>query len=507
MSKIVLGIDIGTSGCKLIAMNNNGDILSSIVESYPLYTPAPGWTEQNPDDWWEAVLRGLNKIIPSIDAKQISGISFSGQMHGMVALDCNYNVIRPAILWNDQRTVKQCQEITQKAGGLEKLLTYTNNRMLTGFTGGKILWMKQNEPDNYNKTAVIINPKDYIRFKLCGNIATDVSDASGYGLFDVKSIKWAYELIEKIGLRGDIFPSVLQSIDIAGYITKQISSLTGIPEGVPVIAGGGDAVISTTGLGLIGTGRAGITLGTSGVVALSLNGYIDNPNGMLQISCNNSPNTWHAMGVTLAAAGSYEWFKKSLGNMLTDTAKQENISPFDYLNNLAAPTNPGADGLLYLPYLTGERAPINDPNATGLFAGIRSTHTLGHFARAVQEGVAFSLKQVFDLINSSDTGNSTSDEIVIAGGGAKSPLWRQIFADIFNLPVKTVYGSAEGGSFGAAIVAGVGCGIWDSLKNAASIIKPQSTTLPNPLNLPIYSKAYEKYLKLYPALSDFMHLD
>ncbi len=499
MKKCVIGLDVGTSGCKILALDESGNILGSVVEEYPLYAPKTGWSEQDPEDWWNGIVTGIQKIMPKLGDHQVCAIGLSGQMHGMVALDENNHVVRRAILWNDQRTGKQCDEITELAGGLDGLLSYTNNRMLTGFTGGKILWMKENEPENYNKTKIILNPKDYIRFRLSGAFLTEVSDASGTGLFNVKERKWSEDLIAKIGLKQSLFPKVVESTEAAGAVTKEVSELTGIPEGTVVSGGGGDAVISTTGLGLIKPGRIGITLGTSGVVAMGLPAYMPNPNGMLQVSCNNAPGTYHAMGVTLAAAGSYQWFRNALGEFEISEAKTLHKNAFGLLDDKAKATPAGADGLVFLPYLTGERAPINDPNATGAFLGITARHTKGHFARAVMEGVAFSLKQVYDLIMSVNP-NVQSSEIVLAGGGASSPIWRQIFADVFNLPVRTVYGSAEGGSFGAALVAGVTGGIWSSLSGTVELIKPESETLPVSENVPVYAAQYQKYCKYYDAL-------
>lgn len=498
-NQCVLGLDVGTSGCKILALSDTGEILQSVVEEYPCYTLREGWSEQDPEDWWKGVRNGLKRILPLLGGKEICAVGFSGQMHGMVALDENLQVVRRAILWNDQRTGKQCDEITEAAGGLERLLDITNNRMLTGYTGGKILWMKENEPENYNKTRFILNPKDYIRFKLSGKIATDVSDASGTGLFNVKERRWATDLIRKIGLDPDIFPKVVESTDAVGHVSREAAWLTGIPEGTVVAGGGGDAVISTTGLGLIKPGRIGITLGTSGVAAMGLPAFLPNPDGMLQVFCGNAPGSYNAMGVTLSAAGAYQWFRGALGEYELEKAKQTGKSAFRLLDEKAAAVPPGADGLIFLPYLTGERAPINDPNAKGAFLGLTSRHSKGHFARAVLEGVAFSLKQVYDLIMGGNM-DIVSDEIVLAGGGANSPLWRQIFADVFNLPVRTVYGSAEGGSFGAALAAGVTAGIWKNLEETVPLIKPESKTLPVPENVPLYQEQYQKYTKFYGAL-------
>lgn len=498
-SKCILGLDIGTSGCKVLALDESGHILGTVIEEYPLYSPQPGWSEQNPEDWWQGVVTGIQKVIKKLSGQKICAIGLSGQMHGMVPLDADRKVVRNAILWNDQRTGKQCDEITELAGGLDSLLSFTNNRMLTGFTGGKILWMKENEPENYNKTKIILNPKDYIRFKLSGEYITEVSDASGTGLFNVKERKWAAGLIEKIGLRSDLFPRIVESTAAAGTVSREAAELTGIPEGTVISGGGGDAVISTTGLGLIKPGRVGITLGTSGVVAMGLPAYMENPNGLLQVSCNNAPGTYHAMGVTLSAAGSYQWFRNALGEFEAEQGKALGKSAFYLLDQKAQETAPGSDGLIFLPYLTGERAPVNDPAATGAFLGVTTRHGKGHFARAVMEGVAFSLKQVYDLIMSVNP-DVRPTEVVLAGGGANSQIWRQIFADTFDLPVRTVFGSAEGGSFGAALVAGVTAGVWNSLADTVPLIRPESETLPISANVLVYAKQYSKYIRYYDAL-------
>lgn len=497
--KCVLGLDVGTSGCKILALGPDGKILGTAVEEYPCYAPHEGWSEQDPEDWWNGVKAGVKKILPLLGGRRICAVSFSGQMHGMVALDENRKVVRRAILWNDQRTEKQCAEITALAGGREALLGVTNNRMLTGYTGGKILWMKENEPENYARTRVILNPKDYIRFRLSGVLATDVSDASGTGLFNVKERRWAEDLIRKAGLDPSLFPKAVESTDAAGRVTKEASEQTGIPEGALVGGGGGDAVISTTGLGLVKPGRVGVTLGTSGVVAMSLESFLPNPDGMLQVFCGNEPGSYNAMGVTLAAAGSYQWFRNALGDYETEHGKAEGKSAFRLLDGEAAAVPPCSDGLIFLPYLTGERAPLNDPNAKGAFLGLTARHGKGHFARAVLEGVAFSLRQVYDLILSLNPG-AASDEIVLAGGGAVSPLWRKIFADTFGLPVRTVYGSAEGGSFGAALAAGVTAGFWKNLGETVPLIASESLTEPEPGSVPLYEEQYRKYVKFYDSL-------
>lgn len=497
----LIGIDVGTSGVKVLALSSQGKIMATAVEAYPLYSPKPGWTEQEPDDWWTGTVKALKHVMSKIPSSTVSAIGLSGQMHGMVALDDTRQVVRRAILWNDQRTDSQCREITAAAGGLPGLLEMTNNQMLTGYTGGKILWLKQNEPDLYAKTRVIINPKDYIRYRLTGEICTDVSDASGFGLFDVRHQCWHTALIQRIGLDPALFPPVVESSALTGTVTSEAAEICGLTEGTPVCGGGGDAVISTTGLGIYKPGRVAVTLGTSGVVAMALPAYIDNPQGKLQVFCGNMKGTYTAMGVTLAAAGSYHWFREALGQIEIEQGKQQGTSAFALLDKAAAATPAGSDGLIFLPYLTGERCPVNDPAARGGFIGLTTHHTKGHFARSVLEGVAYSLRQVYDLtVHASPQLKSQSSELVLAGGGAASPLWRQIIADVFGLPVQTVYGSAEGGSFGAALVAGVAAGVWPDLTATVPLISKESETIPNSEHRDIYEHLYEKYIKMYDAL-------
>lgn len=497
---LLIGIDVGTSGVKVIAVAVDGTILTSAVESYPLYTPKAGWSEQDPADWWQATIRALQQVTTTCGHDSIAAIGLSGQMHGMVALDENMQVIRRAILWNDQRTETQCREMTELAGGEDALLELTNNQMLTGYTGGKIRWLQQNEPDHFARTRWILNPKDYIRWLLTGVRITEVSDASGTGLFDVRQNRWNETLLAKLGLPPELFPPVAESAAQTGEVSAGAAELTGLKPGIPVSGGGGDAVISTTGLGLIKPGRIGVTLGTSGVVAMGLPQYMPNPQGRLQIFRGNAPDSFTAMGVTLAAAGSYEWFRNALGQAEAIKAETSGKNAFYWLDQAAAQTPSGADGLIFLPYLTGERCPIFDAQARGGFIGLTALHQKGHFARAVMEGVAYSLRQVYELIVGTNRDWMESGEVVLAGGGAVSPVWRQIIADVFQLPVRTVYGSAEGGSFGAALVAGVTAGIWQTLDEAVALIRPESETPPDPTTKPVYDRMYHRYTRLYEAL-------
>lgn len=483
--KVIIGIDVGTSGVKVLAVDENCKVVSSNVTEYPIYTPKPGWTEQIPADWWKAICAGLNKLVLELSEYEICGIGLSGQMHGMVALDSDCNVVRPAILWNDQRTKSQCDKIIELAGGVESLASYTNNNMLTGFTAGKILWMKENEPENYKKTVKVINPKDYIAYLLTGSIGTDVSDASGTGFYDVKNNRFSQELIRLCGIDPSLFAEPHASSDVIGAVTESAAKQTALPLGTPVCAGGGDAVLSTIAMGAGSENTAAVMLGTSGVVSAHTTEFIDNKDGAVQFSRACADGMYHVMGVTLAAAGSYKWYGENFGD-----------SDFKAMDKEAETSSAGAGGVIYLPYLYGERCPVNDPYAKGCFVGITARNTKADFNRAVLEGVAFSLRQVYEKIS----GGKAAERMILAGGGSKSPLWRQIFADVFNMPVVTLDGAGEGSGFGAAIVAGVGCGLFGSVAEISERLNIKSVTEPIEENVSVYDGVYEKYCGLYARL-------
>lgn len=499
--RYVLGIDVGTSGTKTILVDGDRRVVASKTIEYPMETPRPGWTQQDPALWWDATVKTIRIVLErsGVAAGDIAGVGFSGQMHGMVALDADNRVVRPAILWNDQRTQSQCDEMVAACGGLEGLVKLTNNRMLTGYTGGKILWMKQNEPENFAKTRAVICPKDYIRFMLTGVVATDVADASGTGLFNVRERCWSDEAIEKVGLPRSLFQRAYESYEVAGHVTAEAAKRTGLPEGLPVTAGGGDAVIQTTGTGLVRQGILGVVIGTSGVVAMGLDGFKENPKGELQVFCNNAKHLWHAMGVTLAAGGSYRWFRDELCQDLVKQAAESGCDVYDLMSQEAAGVQPGCGGLLFLPYLSGERCPYPDPAARGVFFGLGLEHGHAAMNRAVMEGVTFSLRQVAERIFAMDP-DMKPEKIILSGGGAKSEVWRQMAADIFGLPVVTISGSGEGGAYGAALVAGVGLGLWKDLVEAAGNPVEETRNLPDPNTQAIYEKVYRLYDALYPSL-------
>ena len=496
MQRLMIGVNVGTSAAKCIVMDDRGAVLSSAVQEYPLYTPRAGWAEQDPEDWWNAVVHGLQKILRQVPKEKLSGISFSGQMHGLVALNENHQVLRPACLWCAQRTEEECRYIEEQAGGLEGLLQFTNNRMLTGYTGGKLLWLKNHEPENYDRMVTFICPKDYIRLKLINEAAMDVSEASGTGFFDTRNRRWSEELIRRAGLRREIFPPVYESIDECGRIGRAVSDLTGLPEGLPVYCGGGDAVVQTTGTGLLEPGTIGVVIGTAGNVSMGLDHFYPNPQGNLQMFCNNEPGRYHAFGCNLTAGGAYRWYRDVLSEARVQEALDRKVNVYDLLGQEAAQSVPGANGVIFTPYLTGERCPYPDPNARASFYGLSLRTTRADITRSVLEGVVYSMKQIIDIMSAFSPG----EKVIASGGGSVSALWRQIMADVFDLPVLTVSGAAEGGAYGAAMIAGVGSGVYGNLTEACTILKKETETEPDPSSQEAYRHCFEIFSRLYPTL-------
>jgi xylulokinase len=496
--RLVLGIDIGTSGCKSLLIDDRGRVVARATKEYPLSIPKPGWSEQDPEDWWQATKITIKRLLKGMRSTgDIKAIGLSGQMHGLVALDRDFRVLRPAILWNDQRTEKQCEEIHKRAGGIEGLLQLTNNRMLPGYTGGKILWVRENEPRVYEKIRRILNPKDYIRFRLTGEFATEVSDGSGTGLFNVWDREWSYRLLEILDIPKEWLPRCYESSEVSGRFTPRIAKELGLPAGLPVAGGGGDAVVQTTGTGIVEPGILGTTIGTAGNVTMALDRCYKNPEGRLQVFCNNMPNKWHTMGVTLAAGGSLRWFRDALGGAEKEISKRTGRDVYDMLSREASKVEPGSEGLLFLPYLIGERCPHADPHARGAFIGLTLRHKKSHLIRSILEGAIFSLRDVTDVIREMGV---PITQIRTSGGGALSKLWRQIHADVFNSEVLTVSGSGEGGSYGAALVAGVGVGIWSTVEEAVKVLKVETRNSVIPKNVEIYNRLFKIYRGLYGSL-------
>ena len=487
--KYLVGIDIGTTGTKSVLFDTNGHEIASAYAEYPMYQPQNGWAEQDPEDWWEAVKKTLCEITSSLPSEirdGIVGIGLSGQMHSLVLLDENNDVIRRAILWCDQRTAKECEQI-ESIIGREKLIEITANPALTGFTASKIMWVKNHEPHNFEKCRHILLAKDYIRFKLTGEYATEVSDASGMQLLDVKRRCWSYEVCEALGIDTKLLAKVYESCEATGRVTAEAYALTGINEGVTVAGGGGDNAASAIGMGVCGNGKAFTTVGTSGVVFAHTNEPIVDKEGRIHTFCAAVPGTWHVMGVTQAAGLSLNWFRRELSGGASYQDIDEECSKIGI----------GADGLIFLPYLMGERTPILDPNARGVFFGLSAMHTKFHLARSVIEGVTYSLRDCLCVIN--EVGIAV-DDMSICGGGAKSRFWKQMIADVFGMPISTAE-CTEGAVLGAAILGGVASGVYPSVEKGCEAAVRKATTLePNNSDNEAYLRTYKLYTELYPAL-------
>lgn len=489
----LLGIDIGTSSCKALLIATDGSVIAADTATYPLSQPRPGWTEQDPELWVEGARKSVAGVLAKAPKVEILSIGLSGQMHGLVPLDGNHSVLRPAILWNDQRTGAECAEITESAGGLAGLLKATNNRMLPGYTGSKILWMRKNEPDLFARMALMLNPKDYLRLRLTGEVATEVSDASGTGLFDVRRRTWATSLIETIGIDPAILPQVHESKVISGRVSETGAALFGLPKGTPVAGGGGDSVIQTIGSGVIAPGELQTTIGTAGILAAALDTPQDNPDGRLQVFCNVAADKWHCMGVSLNAGGAMAWYRDIV-------CQSDGIPPsFDDLVAEAMTSPAGARGLLFLPYLNGERCPHPDPAARGAFVGLTARHARADVTRALMEGVVHAFADMHALMRPMGIAGSI---VKASGGGARSPLWRQIQADIFGCEVVTTAGATEGAAFGAALVAGLAIGVWADSDAAVAACRNLTRERPNGANVDVYAKAQQIYRTLYPALGE-----
>jgi len=496
----LLGLDLGTSGIKALIMDEEAKKIVTDTVEYPLQTPKVNWAEQEPLDWWNGTVEAIKRVIKksAVDPKEIKGIGLSGQMHGLVTLDKNYKVLRPAIIWCDQRTEKQCQYITDTIGA-ERLIELVSNPALTGFTAGKLLWVRDNEPQIYDKIYKILLPKDYIRFCLTGEFATEVSDASGTNFLNVKERKWSKELLDELDIDIDILPDCYESYEVSGKVNAAASGETGLKEGTPVVGGGGDQASQAVGTGIIREGVISSTVGTSGVVFAASDAYRLDPANTLHTFCHAVKGKWHLMGVMLSAGGSLRWLRDTLFIDLKAEAAKKGVDPYILMEEKADKIPVGSEGLIFLPYLTGERAPYADPNAKGVFFGLSLRHTEAHFIRSVLEGVAFGLRDSLEVIRALDI---PIKEIRGSGGGAKSPFWRQIQADINDSPMTTI-NVTDGGALGVALLAGEGTGIYSSLEDACNaIIKVKSSTAPNKDNAKKYNEYYSVYRSLYPALKD-----
>ncbi|MGZ3663678.1 MAG: xylulokinase [Ktedonobacterales bacterium] len=495
---VLLGIDVGTTGIKAIIVRaNDGSVLATGFAPYPLYHPHPGWAEQNPDDWWAACATAIRACLAdaAIAPGALRSIGLSGQRHGAVLLDDVGAVVRPCIIWADQRSGAECDEIHARVG-LERLVALTGNPALTGFTAAKVLWVRNHEPEAFARARLLLLPKDYIRWRMTGKSAIERSDAAGTNLLDIHTGDWAQEVLAALDLPPSFVPPVCGSTEICGTLTADAAADLGLPTGIPIAGGGADNACGAAGTGVVEPGTVLLSIGTSGVVlAPSQEPRIDQsaPVPRIHTFFHAAPHLWYLMGVTQAAGLSLRWARDMLATDGVD---------YDTLTADAGTIPPGAQGLLFLPYLQGERTPHLDPQARGAWIGLTAAHTRGHLIRAVLEGVAFSLKDCFDLLSAQGL---PLNQLRITGGGARSPLWRQIFADILERPIATL-AADEGPAFGAALIAGTAVGLYPSLAQAcAETVRLGDEIQPDPRNTEAYRAQYTLYRAAYPALRDIMH--
>ncbi len=496
-----LGLDIGTSGTKVLLLSEDGKVLATAESPHTLLTPKPGWTEQKPDEWWKACILGTKAVMKKAKAKpsDIKAIGLSGQMHGSVFVDAAGKVIRPALLWNDQRTAKQCAEIQEKAGGRDALISMVSNPALTGFTAPKILWLRENEPANYEKCKQVLLPKDYIRLRLTGEYASEVSDASGTLLLNVKERKWHTELMSKLGIDSALMPRVVESQEITGKLSPAAAKELGLEPGVPVVGGGGDQAAGAVGTGVVLPGLVSAAMGTSGVIFAASGGPQTDPKGRVHTMCHAIPNTWCVFGCMLSAGGSFQYMR---GLTCGDEAKKLKDPGQIYPKMIeeAASVPAGSENLYFLPYLTGERCPHPDPDARGAFIGLTPRHGRAHLLRATLEGVTYGMREQIMIFR--DMGIPI-EQVRASGGGARSVFWRQLQADMYNAPVVTINVS-EGAALGAAILAAVGAGAFKSVPEACKgIIKVKEKSTPKAKSAAFYDASYKRYGALYPALKDW----
>lgn len=497
MATYLLGIDVGTTGSKALLIDAAGQVVASAVTDYPMMTPQPLWAEQNPADWWQATATSIRRVLGSGVARpeEIAGVGLTGQMHGLVMLDERGRVLRPCIMWNDQRTAAQCAAITEQVGR-SRLLELTGNPVLPGFTAPKIVWVREHEPDVYARTAHILLPKDYVRYYLTGEFFGEVSDASGTSLFDVGRRVWSDEMLAALDIPRHWLPEVTESPVVSARLSSDAARETGLAAGTPVVGGGGDQAAQAVGTGIVHEGIVSVTLGTSGVVFAASDSYRVEPEGKLHAFCHAVPGKWHLMGVMLSAAGSFRWYRDTLGEAEKERAAATGADAYDLLTEAAAAVPAGSEGLIFLPYLTGERTPHPDSNARGVFFGLTLRHGKPHLTRAVLEGVSYGLLDSLDLMRSLGL---TIEQVRVSGGGARSPLWRQILADAFNSEIVTV-NVTEGAAYGAALLAGVGTGVWAGVAEAADRAVALTGRLSPGPDAAVYADFHPRYRALYPAL-------
>jgi xylulokinase len=489
----MLGLDIGTSGAKAVVVRDDGEVVATGTADYPISHPFPLWSEQDPADWWAGARAALRSALDAsgVPANEVAALGLTGQMHGAVFLDDADAVIRPAMLWNDGRTGAQCEEIEHLVG-LDRLLAIAGNPALTGFQAPKILWLRQHEPEAYARVRRVLLPKDYIRLLLTGDYATDASDASGTLLLDLAARDWSAEILAALEIPRDWLPRVYEGPEVTGTLRDDVAAALGLPPGLPVVAGGGDNAAAAVGTGIIREGFVSSSVGTSGVIFAHTDAFIPDPSGRLHAFCHAVPGKYHLMGVTLAAGGSMQWWRETL----------DDGSSFDEMATAAAAVPPGAEGLLFLPYLSGERTPHRDPLARGAFFGLTTRHTKAHMTRALMEGVIFSLRESVDIMRELGV---EMDHARATGGGARGTLWRELQADIYRMPVARTT-TEEGPAYGAALLAGVGAGIYGDVEAAsAKVALAPERHEPDAARAARYDALFALYRGLYTATRETMH--
>ena len=495
--KYVLGIDLGTSGTKTVLFDQTGNVICSSTVEYPMYQPQNGWAEQDPADWYNAAVSTIRTVLEKsgVSNDDVVSLGISGQMHGLVMLDENNKVIRNSIIWCDQRTAKECEEITEKVG-YDTLIRITANPALPGFTLSKLIWVRNHEPENYARCRHVLLPKDYVRFMLTGDYATEVSDASGMQMLDVPNRCWSDELLGMLDIDKSMLGKVYESCEVTGHISAEAAKLTGLSEKTLVVGGAGDNAAAAVGTGVVEDGRAFTTIGTSGVVFAHTDKLAIDPKGRVHTFCCAVPGAWHVMGVTQAAGLSLKWFRDNFCDAEKVTAQAMGVDPYELTNEEAAKSPIGANKLLYAPYLMGERTPHLDSDCRGMFFGLSAMHQRRDLLRAVMEGVTYSLNDCLGVLAEMGVAPET---MLACGGGGKSRLWRQMLADVMNCPVATTV-NTEGPALGVAILAGVGAGLYATVQEACrAMIRVNPAQYPIAENVPKYAAVYKVYQKLYTS--------
>jgi xylulokinase len=498
---VFLGIDVGTSGTKTLAMDERGRIVVEAVAEYPAYHPQPLYSEQDPEDWWKATVKTVRGVMRQAKLKpaDVKAIGLSGQMHGSVFLDRRNQVIRRALLWNDQRTAAECDEIQQRAGGRGKLIRMVANPALTGFTAPKILWLRNHEPANFDRVRKVLLPKDDVRRRLTSEYATDVSDASGTLLLDVAKRRWSKPLLSKLEMDLDLLPQCYESEDVTGQLTSEAAKTLGLTTDCLVVGGAGDCAAGAVGNGIVSSGTLSTSLGTSGVMFVHSDEVKIDPQGRLHTFCHAVRDKWHLMGVSLSAGGSLQWFRNQLCQSDAAQARRSDKDIYDLLTQEAADVPRGSQGLFFLPYLSGERTPHADPDARGCFIGMTLSHGRGHLVRSILEGVTYALRDSLEIIRELEV---PVRQIRASGGGSKSPLWRQIQADVFGRKVVKL-NADEGPAYGVALLAAVGAGAFKNIGEACrATISPVGETAPQREPRKYYDQAFPVFQGLYRSLKD-----